>query len=75
MEPSLAKLLTHRAQNFKVKHKIVLQPSEQYTMYPESWYLFQAGSQWAIVSEFSTHSPDENDIFTDPNIKRMPVVK
>ena len=31
---------------------------------------FQAGDEGAIVSEFSTHSRDDLDIFTDPRIER-----
>ena len=30
--------------------------------------------QGAIISEFSTRSTDEQDIFTDPRIKRMPEI-
>lgn len=32
---------------------------------------FQAGDEGAVVSEFSSTSRDEFDIFTDPRIKRM----
>ena len=37
--------------------------------------VFQSGPEGAIVSEFSTPSHDELDIFTDPRIDRMPVVE
>lgn len=73
-EPSLARLPADRAHTFTVKHQIVLHPGEQYTMHPESWHWFQAGPEGAIVSEFSTHSTDEHDIFTDPDILRAPEV-
>jgi len=33
---------------------------------------FQAGPEGAIISEFSTQSHDETDIFTDPDIIRVP---
>ncbi len=53
-----------------VFHEIVLNPGEQYTIMPETLHWFQAGAEGAVVSEFSTTSTDETDIFTDPEIKR-----
>ena len=50
----------------QVRHEIVLYPGEQFTLYPETRHWFQAGPEGAIVSEFSTHSDDASDIFTDP---------
>jgi D-lyxose ketol-isomerase len=41
---------------------------------PNTLHWFQGGPQGAIVSEFSTRSRDEFDIFTDPDIRRAPVV-
>ena len=35
----------------------------------------QAGPEGAVVSEFSTHSTDENDIFLDPAIRRIPEIE
>jgi D-lyxose ketol-isomerase len=32
---------------------------------------FQAGPEGAIVTEFSTRSTDEYDVFTDKRIKRI----
>jgi D-lyxose ketol-isomerase len=59
---------------YRVWHEVVLKPGEQYTMPPDTIHWFQAGPEGAIVSEFSTHSTDELDRFTDPRIKREPVV-
>jgi len=64
----------HRAQYFTVWHQIILKPGEQYTLDADTLHWFQGGPQGAVVSEFSTHSDDESDIFTDPNIRRLPVV-
>jgi D-lyxose ketol-isomerase len=50
--------------------EIVLQPGEQWTIPPDTLHWFRAGSDGAIVSEFSTESRDEYDVFTDPNIIR-----
>jgi D-lyxose ketol-isomerase len=54
--------------------EIILQPGEQFTIPPNTSHWFQAGDQGAIVSEFSSTSTDENDIFIDPNINRIPVI-
>lgn len=61
--------------HYTVFHEIVLRPGEQYTLPPETLHWFQAGDEGAIVSEFSSPSADEADIFTDPNVKRLPVVE
>lgn len=59
---------------FTVWHEIVLTPGQQYTLPPNTLHWFQAGPQGAVVSEFSSSSDDESDIFTDPSIKRIPVI-
>lgn len=53
-----------------VFHEIVLKPGEQYTIMPETWHWFQAGEDGAVISEFSTKSTDETDIFTDKRLVR-----
>jgi D-lyxose ketol-isomerase len=63
-----------REQYYNVWHEIVLRPGEQYTIMPNTPHWFQAGDEGAVVSEFSTRSRDESDIFTDPQIKRAPQV-
>ena len=50
--------------------EIVLRPGEQFTIPPNTLHWFQAGADGAIVSEFSTRSTDEHDVFTDPHIVR-----
>ena len=45
-------------------------PGEQFTIPPDTLHWFQAGAEGAIVSEFSTRSRDELDVFTDPRIVR-----
>ena len=56
---------------FTVWHEIVLNPGDQYTLPPDTLHWFIAGEDGAIVSEFSTTSYDEYDVFTDPEIVRM----
>ena len=53
-----------------VWHEIVLNPGDQYTIEPNTLHWFQAGDEGAVVSEFSTESRDELDLFTDPQIQR-----
>ncbi|MBO1511841.1 D-lyxose/D-mannose family sugar isomerase [Metabacillus bambusae] len=56
---------------YTAKKEIALKPGEQFTILPGVKHWFKAGKEGAIVSEFSTTSRDEYDIFTDPNIKRV----
>jgi D-lyxose ketol-isomerase len=63
-----------REQYYTVWHEIVLNPGEQYTLAPNSLHWFQAGDEGTVVSEFSTTSRDEADIFTDPDIVRGMVI-
>lgn len=58
---------------FTVFHEIILNAGEQYTIFPDTLHWFQAGSNGAVISEFSTTSRDESDIFTDPRIIRIPI--
>jgi D-lyxose ketol-isomerase len=64
-----------REANYTVWHEIVLNPGDQYTLMPDTWHWFQSGDAGAVVSEFSTKSRDELDLFTDPDIKRETIVK
>ena len=50
--------------------EVVLHPGEQFTIMPDTLHWFQAGPEGAIVSEFSTRSRDETDVFTDPAVVR-----
>jgi D-lyxose ketol-isomerase len=59
-----------REKHFTVYHETVLRPGGQYTILPDTLHWFQAGDKGAVVSEFSTRSVDEKDIFTDPTLVR-----
>ena len=59
---------------YTVWHEIVLEPGGQHTIPPGTLHWFQAGPDGAVVSEFSTESRDELDVFTDPEIGRSTVV-
>ena len=54
-----------------VFHEVVLGPGEQYTIMPETWHWFQAGKEGAVISEFSTRSTDETDVFSDERLVRQ----
>ena len=58
-----------------VFHEVVLNPGEQYTIMPETLHWFQAGQEGAVVSEFSTRSTDETDVFTDVRLIREPQIE
>jgi D-lyxose ketol-isomerase len=57
--------------HLKVWHEVILKAGDQYTIPPNGKHWFQGGPEGAVVSEFSSTSTDENDIFTDPNINRV----
>ncbi|MEI6132545.1 MAG: D-lyxose/D-mannose family sugar isomerase [Bacillota bacterium] len=65
-----AKAPRGREAAYTVWHEVHLLPGEQYTLSPNTLHWFQAGPHGAIVSEFSTRSRDDADIFTDKQIKR-----
>jgi D-lyxose ketol-isomerase len=60
--------------HYTVFHEIALGPGEQFTIPPDTLHWFQAGDEGAIISEFSSPSHDESDVFTDPRIRRMPEI-
>jgi D-lyxose ketol-isomerase len=62
-------------QYFTAEHEIVLRPGDQYTLAPNTPHWFQGGPDGCVVSEFSTKSMDETDLFTDPRILRAPEVE
>jgi len=56
---------------FTLWHEIILRPGDQYTVPPDTLHWFQAGEKGAVLSEFSSISRDELDLFTDPEIQRI----
>jgi D-lyxose ketol-isomerase len=76
-EPMLnlqARVPKNSEQYYTVFHEIALYPGDQYTIPPGTKHWFQAGDSGAVVSEFSSTSRDEYDIFTDPRIQRETVI-
>jgi len=58
-----------------VWHEIILRPGDQHTLPPDTKHWFQAGDEGCVVSEFSSASIDEKDIFTDPRVRRIPEIE
>ena len=50
--------------------EVELRSGDQFTIPPDTLHWFRAGDEGAIVSEFSTRSRDETDVFSDPRIVR-----
>ena len=63
-----------RPEHYTAWHEIVLRPGEQHTIMPGTRHWFQAGPEGAVITEFSTRSTDDSDVFTDPDIRRFTVV-
>jgi D-lyxose ketol-isomerase len=59
-------------EHYTVWHEVALRPGEQYTIAPDTWHWFQAGPDGALVSEFSSTSRDDADVFIDPRVVRVP---
>jgi len=70
----LARPPAHRRAHYTVWHEIVLHPGDQVTLAPDTPHWFQAGPEGAVVSEFSSHSDDESDVFRDPDVQRTTVI-
>ncbi|GIU32937.1 D-lyxose/D-mannose family sugar isomerase [Shewanella schlegeliana] len=56
--------------NYTVFHEVVLNKGEQLTLSPNAKHWFKAHAEGAIVSEFSTMSNDDTDVFTNQEINR-----
>ena len=59
---------------YTVFHEVELNPGDQHTIPSDTLHWFQSGDRGAIVSEFSSTSRDETDVFTDPRIMRIPEI-
>jgi D-lyxose ketol-isomerase len=60
-----------RAEQYTARKEVHLRPGEQYTIPPDTRHWFRAGEDGAVISEFSSMSVDERDVFTDPEVARM----
>jgi D-lyxose ketol-isomerase len=69
-EPTAAPEATPPGEHYDAMREIRLEPGDQFTIPPDTWHWFQAGPQGALVSEFSSTSVDEADVFSDPRVVR-----
>jgi D-lyxose ketol-isomerase len=69
-EPTPAPAATPPGAHYDSLREIRLRPGEQHTIPPDTWHWFQAGPEGALVSEFSSTSRDETDVFLDPRVRR-----
>jgi len=69
-DPIQAKIPEGSEDYYTVFREIELNPGDQFTIPPNVLHWFQAGDEGAVVSEFSSTSRDESDVFTDPRIQR-----
>ena len=54
--------------------ELVLRPGDQHTIPPDTLHSFRAGPEGAVITEFSSTSRDELDVFTDPDVRRQTAV-
>ena len=54
---------------------VSLEPGDQFTIPPDTLHWFEAGEEGAVITEFSSASRDDLDVFTDPLIVRAPLVE
>ena len=59
-----------RSEAGMISDPVTLRPGDQFTIPPDTLHWFRAGPDGAVVSEFSTRSRDETDVFSDPRIVR-----
>lgn len=56
---------------YTAQQEQIMQAGDQVTIPPKTPHWFQAGPLGAVVTEFSSHSSDENDVFLDPRVRRV----
>jgi len=59
---------------FTVFSENVLEKGMKLTIEPDTWHWFQAGPNGVIIENISTKTIDEEDLFIDPNIIRIPKI-
>jgi D-lyxose ketol-isomerase len=65
----------HRRHTYTVWHEQVMHPGDQMTFAPGVPHWFQAGPQGTVMWSFSTKVVDAEDVFTDPDIRRITVIE
>ena len=71
-QAALSLLPADKQDSVSVLRRVTLHQGQQCTLPPDTLHWFVAGPEGAVVSEFSTASRDDADVFTDPAIVRVP---
>lgn len=66
-----ANLPAHRRHTYTVWCESLLRPGDQVTSPPDTFHWFQAGPEGAVVWSFSLRATDVQDVFTDPDVRRV----
>ena len=56
---------------YTVFRELILGPGDQHTIPPDTRHWFKAGDKGAVVTEFSSRSRDDLDVFTDQRVQRI----
>lgn len=72
-EPTPEPRATPPGEHYELLHEVALVPGGQYTIPPDTWHWFQAGPEGALVTEFSSRSVDDADVWLDPRVDRTPL--
>ncbi len=59
---------------YQLLREVGLEPGGLFTIPPDTWHWFEAGEEGAVVSEFSSASRDELDVFLDERVRRETVI-
>lgn len=70
LEPRVRDRIPDRKEHFTVGKEVVLKPGDQITLAPGTVHWFQAGTEGAVIDDYSSTSRDVLDQFTDPEIVR-----
>ena len=65
----------HRKHTYTVWQETILRPGDQVTSPPNTFHWFQAGPEGAVVWSFSSRAIDVQDVFTDPDVRRVTVIE
>jgi len=60
---------------YTVFKEVIMKPGDQVILPPGIIHWFQAGSEGAVIDDYSTCARDVLDGFTDPNVKRITVIE
>jgi D-lyxose ketol-isomerase len=70
----LGKMPPDKQNTVTVHHQVILKKGDQFLVKPGTKHWFQAGPEGAIFAEFSSKNIDELDVFTDPEVERLPKI-